>query len=99
MHLTWGDSLKTVPVFFEQHPDVVCDILHVDGLHTHEGVRVDLKNFHDHLAKDAVILVDDQADLHVPVVEYVRKYGLGMECFMFTDNADASKGFCAVQRK
>eukprot|EP01047_Picozoa_sp_COSAG01_P074801 COSAG01_NODE_12612_length_1711_cov_1.763027_1_plen_458_part_00 len=99
VHLTWGDSLKSVPQYFQEtNPSLKCDILHVDGLHTYDGVYFDLKNFHDHLSESAVILIDDMADkpLHDPVVDYVKKHGYGMECFMYHDDKPASQGFCIV---
>merc|ERR1719235_541477 len=42
---TWGDSTLTLPHFHQQHPEMKCNLLFVDGGHTHEIAASDLKNF------------------------------------------------------
>jgi precorrin-6B methylase 2 len=40
-----GDSTKTVPAFMEDHPDVYCDIISIDGAHHAKFPDTDLRNF------------------------------------------------------
>lgn len=43
--VTWGDSRVTVPTFAQQHPEVKCDIIYLDGGHDPGVAMADLKNF------------------------------------------------------
>ncbi|KAI0222922.1 hypothetical protein LSAT2_025812 [Lamellibrachia satsuma] len=60
LHLTVGDSLSTLPLFAADHLDVKCDVIVVDGGHSHKGALGDLRNMRS-LAniKHNVILLDD----------------------------------------
>lgn len=59
LNLTNGNSLETLPQFFKEHPDVYCDIAHVDGGHTYEIAIADLKNFFPRLKPGGMLLIDD----------------------------------------
>lgn len=60
LHVTWGDSTQTLPAFHLQHPEVKCNLVFVDGGHTHAVAAADLQNFM-HMADPSynVILMDD----------------------------------------
>ena len=59
LRLTLGDSKQTVPAFFERHPDVRCDIAHVDGGHAYAEAWADLENFWRVLRPGGLLLIDD----------------------------------------
>eukprot|EP00698_Gefionella_okellyi_P015341 TRINITY_DN4329_c1_g2_i1.p1 TRINITY_DN4329_c1_g2~~TRINITY_DN4329_c1_g2_i1.p1 ORF type:complete len:564 (+),score=126.08 TRINITY_DN4329_c1_g2_i1:249-1694(+) len=42
--LMCGDSRVTIPQFAREHPDVKCDLIHVDGGHTGDVPLADLRN-------------------------------------------------------
>jgi len=43
--VNWGDSTETIPKFKEEHPDVKCNLIFVDGGHSFAVAEADLKNF------------------------------------------------------
>lgn len=59
LHLTLGDSTVTVPQFFEQHSDIKCDVVFIDGGHTYQVATADLENLSKRLTKHGVIVIDD----------------------------------------
>ena len=50
-----GDSTVSVPEFFDMYPDVKCDIVSVDGGHSHSVATKDLKNFRRAAAPNHVV--------------------------------------------
>jgi len=42
---TWGDSTQTLPQFHQQNPNVLCNLIFVDGGHDKPVAAADLKNF------------------------------------------------------
>ena len=54
-----GDSMKTLPAFRKRHPDVKCDIFHIDGGHTIEPVTADLANAWALSHEQTLLLMDD----------------------------------------
>ncbi|KAJ3334981.1 hypothetical protein HDU93_006898 [Gonapodya sp. JEL0774] len=58
--ITDGDSTVTLPKYRVEHPDLKCDLIHVDGGHSYDVALADLRNFqplanpHRH-----VLLMDD----------------------------------------
>jgi hypothetical protein len=54
-----GDSKDTVPAFFEENPAEFFDIITVDGDHSPEGARRDLRNVMPHLKIGGVLVFDD----------------------------------------
>jgi len=57
--LVSGDSQKTIPEFMKNNPDLYFDLITVDGDHSEEGARIDLKNVLPRLKEGGVILLDD----------------------------------------
>lgn len=41
----FGDSIKTIPKFIEENPDVVCDMMFVDGGHRYDVALSDITQF------------------------------------------------------
>ena len=56
-----GDSRKTVPDYFQEHPDKRCDIIHIDGGKGIVNRKEDMKNFRNASKSDALWLLDDVA--------------------------------------
>ena len=63
-HITFGDSLKTVPRFAARHPEVKCDVILVDGGHTTNVAIGDLRNFRKLVNVERNVLVLD--DINYP---------------------------------
>ena len=43
--VTWGDSTKTLPRYMDDHPELVCDGIMVDGGHNYRTSKADLSAF------------------------------------------------------
>jgi len=54
-----GDSHKTIPQFFQDNPDMMFDLILVDGDHTVDGAFDDLKNTMPHVRKGGMLVFDD----------------------------------------
>jgi predicted O-methyltransferase YrrM len=65
-----GDSRRTVPAWFAANPGVTMDLITVDGDHSEEGARQDLRNVLPHLARGGVLVFDDIAHPQHP---YLRR--------------------------
>ena len=82
--LTWGDSTQTLPEMKRAHPDLVCDLLIVDGGHSFQVARADLENMEKFANPDNNILVlDDHPGLKGPedIWAQLRKEGRVQEIF------------------
>jgi hypothetical protein len=58
-HLILGDSLKTVPAFHREHPELRFDVIFVDGGHSYAVAKGDLMNMRRMAAPKAWLLTDD----------------------------------------
>jgi glycosyltransferase involved in cell wall biosynthesis/predicted O-methyltransferase YrrM len=54
-----GDSRITIPQFFNKNPDLMFDLVTVDGDHSIEGARFDLENVLPRVRVGGVIVFDD----------------------------------------
>ena len=59
LRMTLGESNYSVPAFFAAHPEVVCDLVSIDGNHNIQYVKLDWRNFKDRMAPDGLVLFDD----------------------------------------
>jgi predicted O-methyltransferase YrrM len=66
-----GNSLETVPRFFEENPDLFLDLVTVDGDHGEEGARRDLLNVIEHITVGGMLVFDDIAHPKHPWLERV----------------------------
>jgi predicted O-methyltransferase YrrM len=71
MELTCGDSARTVPAFFAQHPDLFFDLVTVDGDHSARGARTDLENVLPRLTIGGLLVFDDLANQSHPELRRV----------------------------
>lgn len=65
LRIVKGDSTKTVVDFAAENPSVKCDLLSVDGGHTHDVALADIRHMHN-LANprfNTVVIDDTQCDL------------------------------------
>ena len=62
LHVTWGDSRKTLPKFREQHPDVKCDVVIIDGGHTIQIANSDWYNFCYMSKMNTMLILDNYPD-------------------------------------
>lgn len=62
VHFYPGDSRKTLPAFRVSHPDVLCDLAHVDGGHRDGVPAADLANILAMMRPGGIILMDDVTD-------------------------------------
>ena len=62
LHVTWGDSTVTLPAFRKAHPEVTCDLLIIDGGHTHDICQSDYDNFKQMASNKSIILLDNYPD-------------------------------------
>jgi hypothetical protein len=54
-----GNSQETIPQFFAQNPDLMFDMVTVDGDHSDEGARLDLRNVLPRIALGGILIFDD----------------------------------------
>ena len=58
-HITWGDSMKTLPEFHQKYPNITCDVMIIDGGHTTNICRSDFVNFREMASVDNVVIMDN----------------------------------------
>ena len=94
-HLTFGDSLKTVPRFAAIHPEVKCDIILVDGGHSHSVAIGDLRNFRKLVNLERNVLVLD--DINMPPVttawNEAQADGLTVQRFTCSDQGRRKRSY------
>lgn len=59
LHITWGDSTKTLPEFLQNNSSVKCDLVIVDGGHTETIASADLANFREMANEMNLVIIDD----------------------------------------
>jgi predicted O-methyltransferase YrrM len=57
--LTIGDSLKTVPKFYDENPSVMCDVVFLDGGKTYDLRKGDLQNFYKMSSNKTIVFMDE----------------------------------------
>jgi predicted O-methyltransferase YrrM len=84
-----GNSIETVPQYLKAHPDMLFDLITVDGDHSESGARIDLENVLPKLAPGGVLVFDDVAHPDLPhMLSLWRKVTSryrALETFEFTD--------------
>ena len=61
-HITYGDSVKTLPAFHRLKPDVKCDFTSTDGGHTVPIATADLENFYSMSSHRNIAFFDNHPD-------------------------------------
>ena len=69
-----GDSKKTVPFYFEKHPEKKFDYILVDGAHDKETAFIDLQNIANHVAEKGIIVFDDISDLSYNLMDVWARF-------------------------
>jgi len=94
-----GDSKKTVPAYFEKHPEKKFDYILVDGAHDKETAFIDLQNIADHVAEKGIIVFDDISDLSYNLMDvWTRFKELQKDKFDFIE-IDCRKGIGLAFKK
>lgn len=94
-----GDSKKTVPAWFANHPGKKFDYILVDGAHDKETAFIDLQNIADHVAEKGIIVFDDISDLSYNLMDvWVRFKELHKDKFEFVE-IDCRKGIGIAFKK
>ena len=89
LHMTWGDSRKTLPDFRREHPDVTCDVMIIDGGHTTKVCQSDFLNFKEMATDvDNVLILDNYPQKAMGAIkklgdvwEWAKRNGEIMEVF------------------
>ena len=95
LHLTFGDSTETLPRFAASHPEVKCDVILVDGGHSHRVASGDLTNFRKLVNVERNVLVLDDINMeHVTTAwNEAQEYGLAVQRFSCTDQSRRSRSY------
>ncbi len=62
LSIMWGDSTQTLPAFREAHPEVTCDLISIDGGHTHDVCKADYENFKKMANSESIVMLDNYPD-------------------------------------
>lgn len=97
-----GDSTSTLPEYHQNHPNLKCDLIVVDGGHAYDIALADLLNFEPMASEKNLVLIDDagcESDYCVnpkKAWDEAKKRGLinEMACY---PNSDRLRGFCVGQ--
>jgi len=54
-----GNSLKTVPKYAQEHPDLKFDLIFIDGGHTYRSAVNDIQNMKAFAHEDTLVIIDD----------------------------------------
>ncbi|MEG7523379.1 MAG: class I SAM-dependent methyltransferase, partial [Chromatiales bacterium] len=100
-NLSIGNSLTTVPRFSTKHPEVVCDIIVIDGGHSNKVALGDLRNMRAHANIEHNLLVLDDFPSHYLTFltdigsawNTMRADGLVVERFACTEQTKRRRGY------
>jgi len=95
LHLTYGDSLMTVPRFADRHPEVKCDVILVDGGHSHSVAIGDLRNFRKLVNVERNVLVLDDTYMEPVSTAWIEAQaaGLTVQRFACTDKSTFNRSY------
>ncbi len=65
IEIFWGDSCETLVNYHKQHPEVLFDLVHIDGGHKSEVYSVDWKNSLDVTHTGSLIIFDDTDNVKI----------------------------------
>ena len=94
-HITFGDSTKTVPDFAARHSEVKCDIILVDGGHSHRVATADLKNFRKLVNFERNVLILDDINVEAITIAWneAQASELAVQIFSCTDQSKRSRSY------
>ena len=59
MEIIWGDSRDTIPIYHMNNPNIVFDLIHIDGGHKQEVYSIDWKNSINMSLPGSFLVFDD----------------------------------------
>jgi predicted O-methyltransferase YrrM len=74
LELISGDSRETVPEFLKANPDLLFDLVTVDGDHSEAGAMNDLRNVTPRLAPRGMLVFDDLINVNCPLASVWEEY-------------------------
>lgn len=87
-----GNSHQTLPEFFKQNPELMFDLITVDGDHSEEGAMADLQMVVPHLSAGGVLVFDDIS--HPAHTYLLNVWKNTMELFSFLSHFEyTEKGY------
>ena len=94
-HIIFGDSTKTMPRFAAIHPEVKCDVILVDGGHSHGVAIADLKNFRKFVKVERNVLVLDDINMEQVTTAWndAQEYGLAVQRYSCTDQSKRRRSY------
>ena len=99
-NITWGDSTKTLPAFVAANPNVVCDIIFVDGGHTYAISKSDFDHFSKLGYSGSIVFLDNYPDYRMTFMQDLggmwednRRLQNILEVFKCTYGRKLSQGF------
>lgn len=106
LFLSEGDSSWTVPEYLDKHPDLRCDLVHIDGGHFDFTPWNDIISLARVSHKDTIVLIDDTPSIAdvARAVRVAEQEGILREISCsnavgFDENTKARhlRGFCLAQ--
>eukprot|EP01062_Namystynia_karyoxenos_P046379 TRINITY_DN34713_c0_g1_i1.p1 TRINITY_DN34713_c0_g1~~TRINITY_DN34713_c0_g1_i1.p1 ORF type:complete len:411 (+),score=125.21 TRINITY_DN34713_c0_g1_i1:83-1234(+) len=90
--LVKGNSYSGIPRYFLDHPEVRCDVVHIDGNHTRGGVLTDLVFFQPLVPARHFVLMDDlqYRDIQGALRDFHSAGGLQDGVCFHTDRRDVA---------
>ena len=95
LHITFGDSLETLPRFAAGHSEVKCDIILVDGGHRYSVAMGDLRNFRKLANVDRNVLILDDTNTQPISTAWneAQAEGFTVQIFACTDKRKNNRSF------
>ncbi len=70
LNVVWGNSMNTLPKFYQQYPTTKFDLFHVDGCHSDVNVISDLLNCRNMAETENIVISDDD---HIPQIFSINR--------------------------
>ena len=75
LELIVGNSLETIPAYYNQYSNKIYDLIHIDGFHIPDHVRKDFNNVRKLAVHNGIVILDDDNlqdlfKLHREFIEY-----------------------------
>jgi len=65
IEIFWGDSRETLVTYHDEHPEIIFDLVHIDGGHRSEVYLIDWKNSLSVTSTKSLIIFDDTDSIKI----------------------------------